>query len=31
MLAIEGSEKIGIDSMLFICLLEGHPEFSNTG
>jgi len=31
MLAIEGSEKIGIDSMLFIYLLEDHPEFSNTG
>jgi len=30
MLAIEGSEKIGIDSMLFIYLLEDHPEFSNT-
>jgi len=30
MLVIEGSEKIGIDSMLFIYLLEDHPEFSNT-
>lgn len=30
MLVIEGSEKIGIDSMLFIYLLEDHPEFSDT-